>query len=224
MAGPGMTARYPAGRVVPAGWGMTAGCPGRAAPAVSLLAAVLVLVAVLAGCATGSDAVARGGQFDFVSPGGQTRIFYDPPGQRGAVSGVTGESLLEPGRTIGVDDYAGKVVVLNLWGSWCGPCRAEADDLQRVAAATASNGVQLLGIDLRDDHAAAADFVRDRGLGWPSIYDPPGRALLALHGYPRNVVPSTIVLDRQHRVAAIFLVALLDSDLLPVVQRVAAEP
>jgi thiol-disulfide isomerase/thioredoxin len=200
---------------------MTARCPaGRAALAVPLLAAVLVL----AGCATGSDAVARGGQFDFVSPGGQTRILYDPPGQRGAVRGVSGDSLLEPGRTIGVDDYAGKVVVLNLWGSWCGPCRAEADDLQRVATATASSGVQLLGIDLRDDRAAAADFVRDRGLGWPSIFDPPGRALLALHGYPRNVVPSTVVLDRQHRVAAIFLVELLDGDLLPVVQRVAAEP
>jgi hypothetical protein len=61
-------------------------------------------------------------------------------------------------------------------------------------------------------------------LDWPSIYDPPGRSLLGLRGYPRNLVPSTIVLDRQHRVAAIFLTEVLDTDLLPVVQRIAAEP
>ena len=187
------------------------------------LVALLLALAVSSGCATGTDAVARGGQFEFVSPGGQTKIFYDPPDDRGTVSGISGESLLEPGRTIGVDDFAGKVVVINLWGSWCGPCRSEADDLQHVADATAASGVAVLGVDLRDDRAAAADFVRDRGLTWPSIYDPPGRSLLGLHGYPRNVVPSTIVLDRQHRVAAVFLTELLDADLLPVVQRLAAE-
>jgi thiol-disulfide isomerase/thioredoxin len=190
----------------------------------SLVALLLAVLPALAGCATGTDAVARGGQFEFVSPGGRTSIFYDPPSDRGTVSGISGESLLEPGRTIGVDDFAGKVVIINLWGSWCGPCRAEADDLQRVAGATATRGVALLGVDLRDDRAAAADFVRDRGLTWPSIYDPPGRSLLGLRGYPRNVVPSTIVLDRQHRVAAIFLTTLLDADLLPVAQRIAAEP
>jgi thiol-disulfide isomerase/thioredoxin len=188
------------------------------APLVALAAA-----AVLAGCATGTDAVARGGEFEFVSPGGQTTIFYDPPAERGTAGEISGESLLEPGRTLSTADFAGKVVVLNLWGSWCGPCRSEADDLQRVAAATAGSGVALLGIDLRDDRTAATDFLRDRGLTWPSIYDPPGRSLLGLRGYPRNVIPSTIVLDRQHRVAAVFLTELLDTDLLPVVQRIAAE-
>jgi thiol-disulfide isomerase/thioredoxin len=183
----------------------------------------LLLAAALSACGTGTDAVARGGEFEFVSPGGQTKIFYDPPESRGKVAGLSGESLLEAGRTISLDDFQGRVVVLNLWGSWCGPCRAEADDLQRVADATAADGVALLGVDVRDNRDAAADFVRDRGLGWPSIYDPPGRSLLALRGYPRNVVPSTIVLDRQHRVAAVFLQALLTDDLLPVVRRVATE-
>ncbi|HET8640320.1 MAG TPA: TlpA disulfide reductase family protein [Pseudonocardiaceae bacterium] len=186
-------------------------------------ALVGVLLAV-AGCGTGTDAVARGGDFQFVSPGGQTKIFYDPPDSRGQVAGLTGESLLEPGQTLSLASLEGKVVVLNVWGSWCGPCRAEADDLQRVADATAGDGVVLLGIDVRDNRDAAADFVRDRGLTWQSIYDPPGRSLLALRGYPRNVVPSTIVLDRQHRVAAVFLQALLTDDLLPVVRRIATEP
>lgn len=187
------------------------------------LAALLLATGCVAGCATGDDAVAVGGQFEFVSPGGQTTIRYDPPEKRGKVSGLSGDDLMDEGATISLDDFAGKVVVLNLWGAWCGPCRSEADDLQRVQDATADQGVTILGIDLRDNRDAAADFIRDRGLTWPSIYDPPGRSLLALRGYPRNTIPSTIVLDREHRVAAIFLTELLDTDLLPVVEAVAAE-
>ena len=185
--------------------------------------AVLVLLALLsvAGCSTGTDAVARGGSFEFVSPGGQTDIFYEPPADRGAVGELAGESLLEPGSTISLDEYRGRVVVLNVWGSWCGPCRAEADDLQRVA--TADDGVAVLGIDVRDSRSAAADFVRNYELSYPSIYDPPGRSLFALRGAPRSVVPLTVVLDRQHRVAAVFLRPVLASDLLPVVRRVGAE-
>ena len=114
--------------------------------------------------------------------------------------------------------------MLNVWGSWCGPCRAEAPALDQVAEASAPRGVQFLGIDVRDQRDAAADFVRDRGVVYPSIFDPPGRSLLVLRGYPRNAVPSTIVLDRSHRVAAVFLTAVLASDLQPVVDRVAAEP
>lgn len=186
----------------------------------------LALVAVLlAGCSAGTDAVVQGSSFEFVSPGGQTKIFYDPPAQRRPVQKMTGESLMEPGEQISLSDYAGKVVVLNVWGSWCGPCRREMPELQRVYEQTKNSGVQLLGIDVRDaSREAASDFVSNLQITYPSIYDPPGRALLALRGYPHNIVPSTIVLDRQHRVAAIFLMPLLEADLLPVVRRIAGEP
>ncbi|MFI7676322.1 TlpA disulfide reductase family protein [Actinophytocola sp. NPDC049390] len=196
---------------------------GRPIRSWALLAVTALLT--LTGCGTGTDAVSQGSSFEFVSPGGQTRIFYDPPQTRGTIQGLSGEDLLQEGKQIRLSDYAGKVVVLNIWGSWCGPCRAEMPHLQRVYDQTKDSGVQFLGIDVRDENRSAPqDFVRDRGVTYPSIYDPPGRSLLALKGYPRSVVPSTIVLDRQHRVAAIFLTALLDTDLLPVVQRIAAEP
>jgi thiol-disulfide isomerase/thioredoxin len=188
---------------------------------------VLLLVAavlLLAGCATGTDAVARGGSFEFVTPGGKTDIFYDPPATRGVVAGLSGESLTEPGTTVSLQRYRGQVVVLNVWGSWCGPCRAEADDLVRVATATADQGVQFIGIDVRDSRQAGADFARDFGLTYPSIFDPPGRTLLALKGIPRSVVPLTIVLDRQHRVAAVFLHAVHAQDLQPIVERISREP
>ncbi|WP_243418059.1 TlpA family protein disulfide reductase [Actinomycetospora cinnamomea] len=187
--------------------------------------AVLVLLAgllLVAGCSLSSGPA--DGAFVFGGTGGRTTVTYDPPASRGVLPPVSGESLLEPGRQLSTADYRGQVVVLNVWGSWCGPCRAEADALDQVALASAPQGVQFLGIDVRDQRQAAADFVRDRGVVYPSIYDPPGRSLLALRGYPRNAVPSTIVLDRSHRVAAVFLTAVLASDLQPVVDRVAAEP
>ena len=184
---------------------------------------VLLVAGLLAGCATGSDAVARGGTFEFVSPGGKIDIFYDPPASRGTVGELAGESLTAPGTTVSLAQYPDRVVVLNVWGSWCGPCRSEAGELVRVAAATAGQGVQFLGIDVRDSRQAGADFARDFGLTYPSIFDPPGRTLFALKGIPRSVVPLTIVLDRQHRVAAVFLHAVHAQDLQLVVQRIVTE-
>jgi thiol-disulfide isomerase/thioredoxin len=177
---------------------------------------------VLAGCSTGTDAVERGTEFQFVSPGGRTEIFYDGDDRQRAPA-LSGEDLMTS-KKLAVADYPGKVVVLNLWGAWCPPCRVEAPELEKVYRERKADGVQVLGIDVRDENRTAPqDFVRDTGLTYPSIYDPPGRSLLAWQGYPRSVVPSTIVLDREHRVAAVFLRDLLASDLLPVVDRLLAE-
>ena len=176
--------------------------------------------------ARGRDAVAQGGTFEFVSPGGKTDIFYDPPASRGRPGPLSGPDLADPARTLSLDDFAGdNVVVINVWGQWCGPCRAEVSQLQRVYDATRSAGVSFLGIDVRDNNRQAAqDFVADRHVTFPSIYDPAMRTLIAFGGkYPTTVIPSTLVLDRQHRVAAVFLRELLAEDLQPVVQRVAAE-
>lgn len=190
------------------------------------LVLVLVLVLGVTACASGADAVAGGGSFDFVSPGGRTDIFYDPPEQRGTVGALAGPDLMIDGKTTALADFPGEVVVINLWGQWCGPCRREAPELEKVFEATKDSGVQFLGIDVRDPQKdKAQDFVRDFTVSYPSIYDPPMRTLIALGGkFPTSVIPSTLVLDRHHRVAAVFLRALLAQDLEPVVRRVAAEP
>lgn len=197
-------------------------------PSLRLAAAAcsLVVAATVTGCASGDDAVAQGGTFVFVSPGGKTELFYDPPSDRGTVGTVSGEDLMTDGKTTSLADFAGQVVVLNVWGQWCGPCRGEADDLEKVYESTKDMGVQFLGINVRDHTKdKAQDFVVNNDVGYPSIYDPEMRTLLTLgKNYPTSVIPTTIVLDRQHRVAAVFLKELLADDLQPVVERVAQEP
>jgi thiol-disulfide isomerase/thioredoxin len=191
------------------------------------LAFVATAVAgLLVGCSTGDDAVAQGGTFEFVAPGGKTDIYYDPPDHRGRPGPVSGPDLMDPSRTVSVADFADKVVVINVWGQWCGPCRSEVTQLQQVYDATRADGVTLLGIDVRDNNRQAAqDFVKDRNVTFPSIYDPAMRSMIAFGGkYPTTVIPSTLVLDRQHRVAAVFLRELLAADLQPVVKRIAGEP
>jgi len=183
-----------------------------------------LLAALLAGC-SGRDAVAQGGTFEFVSPGGRTDIYYDPPSARGHPGPLSGPNLADPARTLSLDDFRGRVVVINIWGQWCGPCRAEVSQLQQVYGATRAAGVSFLGIDVRDNNRQAAlDFANDRHVTFPSIYDPAMRTLIAFGGkYPTTVIPSTLILDRRHRVAAVFLRELLAADLQPVVQRVAQE-
>ncbi|QWF79881.1 TlpA disulfide reductase family protein [Amycolatopsis sp. CA-230715] len=188
-----------------------------------LLALAVGAVLLVTGCAADKDAKPGGDTFNFVSPKGKLDNFYDG-GDRQPIPKLSGEDLMNPGKQLSVADYAGKVVVINLWGQWCAPCRHESPEMEKTYQQTKAAGVQVLGLDVQDrDRSAPQDFMRDRGLTYPSIYDPPGRSLVQLTGYPRNIIPSTIVVDKKQRVAAVLLRELLASDLVPIVQRIAAE-
>lgn len=122
------------------------------------------------------------------------------PGQRGAPVDLSGKTLT--GSTLDVAAWRGSVVVINIWGSWCGPCRAEAPTLVRVQAATQKDGVRFLGIDVRDTTVTANAFVARFGISYPSLVDDGGTLLLPLrHDVPVSAVPSTAVLDRKGRVS-----------------------
>jgi thiol-disulfide isomerase/thioredoxin len=124
-----------------------------------------------------------------------------PVVDRSAPVVVTGDSLT--GELLSTEDLRGDVVVLNVWGSWCAPCREEAPVLAATSRRLADRGVSFLGINVRDNTAAALAFEKRFGIDYPSIADVDGQALLSLNQYvPANAVPVTLVLDRQGRVAA----------------------
>lgn len=181
-------------------------------------ALTLAVVLAVSACSGGGSAA---GGFSFSSPGGASEISYSGE-NRQPVPELSGPKLVGEG-TIGLSDFADKVVVLNFWGSWCPPCRAEAEDLRRAALALEPDGVQFLGIDIRDTRQAGADFQASFKVPYPSIFDPSMRTLLALRGYPSNAIPSTIVLDRKHRVAQIWLRPVTEREVVAVVSLIAAE-
>lgn len=197
----------------------------RARRALTATAAAVVSSLALTGCATGTDAVASGETFDFVSPGGQLEIFYDPPAERQKIAPMSGPNVLDPDLTVAVADYPGEVVLINLWGQWCGPCRAETDDLQRLQEKYQTQGFTNIGVNLRDPNRdKPVDFIKDNGVTYPSIWDPSQAAVAALQGFPTSVVPATLILDKQHRVAAVYLAEVTDTQLEPVIERLLAEP
>ncbi|MBV7294552.1 TlpA family protein disulfide reductase [Corynebacterium sp. TAE3-ERU12] len=194
----------------------------------AVTAVAAACAATLVGCGAddtvGHDAVAIGGEFEFVSPGGQNQIEY-PPEQRQPVGEIYGPSVRNPDKELHLSDYEGQVVVLNAWGQWCGPCRAESDDLQVVHEWMQDDGIgTVLGINVRDNvRQAAADFLDDNGLTFPSIYDPPFVNASAMGGLPASVIPTTVILDRQHRPAMVLLKATDQNELKDIIQKVAAE-
>jgi thiol-disulfide isomerase/thioredoxin len=165
------------------------------------IAAALAATLILVSCTrTGADEQTRSaGQVGYPTvPRNLTRI---PPDQRKELPTVSGPSL-GSNQTISSQDYRGKVVVINVWGSWCPPCRKEAPDLQAASLET-KDVAQFVGITSKDyDPAPAEAFVRSFKITYPSIYDPTGKALLAFAGeLPPSAIPSTMIIDREGRLA-----------------------
>ncbi len=187
-------------------------------PRLPAVAAALVLSAV-AGC-SGTNAVdqSTANVKGYVAGNGSVHVV--PAADRHAVGPLHGTDLT--GRPIDVAQWRGDVVVVNVWASWCAPCRSEAKSLQAVYDETRSLGVRFLGVDVKDDAANAGAFVRRHGLTYPSLEDEPGRVGLAFRP-PPGAIPSTVVLDRQHREAARFSGEVRYTQLLAVVRDVAGE-
>lgn len=123
------------------------------------------------------------------------------PGERVRIEPIAGTTLA--GDELSVATLAGHVVVLNIWGSWCAPCRDEAPALVAVANRTFDRGVRFVGVDTRDSDDAARAFVRQFDVPYPSIVDERGETLLPLSGVvPLAAVPSTVLIDEEGRVAA----------------------
>lgn len=169
--------------------------------AVPALAAVLALA--LAGCSDDgtsiNDQMRQGDQKGYVA--GDGRIEQLAPEDRSSLielSGITLEDEPWDSR-----DHRGEVVVINVWGSWCGPCDAEAPDLVAVSEDFTEAGapVTFIGVNVRDSVPSAIAFERRHGVPYPSLLDDGGRTLARLQGLATSR-PTTMLLDGEGRVAA----------------------
>ncbi|ARX85522.1 MULTISPECIES: TlpA family protein disulfide reductase [Streptomyces] len=166
----------------------------------TLLAAGAAAAALtLSACGSGGTS-GGSGKTNFIT--GKDGIATVKKSDRHDAPAIDGKTL--DGKQLSIDDYKGKVVVLNVWGSWCPPCRAEAPNFVKVAADT-EDDVQFVGINARDpEKGPAISFEKDYKVRYPSLYDPMGKLMLR---FPKGTlnpqfIPSTIVVDRDGKIAA----------------------
>lgn len=180
----------------------------------ALAAVSASMLACLAGCGA-----APGAQRGFV--GGDGSLTIVPPDQRQLAPRITGELL--GGGSFDSANLVGQVIVYNVWGSWCAPCRKEAPALEAAAQHT-SGSAQFVGINTRDlDQAPAQAFVRAFAISYPSVYDPNGRELVKFGAHlPPSAIPTTLVVDAQGRVAARVLGEVTEATVHGLVDDVAA--
>jgi len=100
------------------------------------------------------------------------------------------------GETVRLSDLQGRPVILNLWASWCGPCKAEMPALERVNRTYAPRGLALLAVNAtnQDSRIAAMDFVQDNGLTFPILFDADGEVSRL---YQLQALPTTFFIDSE---------------------------
>ncbi|OLT26098.1 oxidoreductase [Nocardiopsis sp. CNR-923] len=161
-------------------------------------ASAVATALVLSGCAGGTEIQSNEDQ-RFVSGDGSATAF--DTAERLAAPDVTGTTL--DGDEVALSDYEGGVLVLNVWASWCGPCRAEQPVLDEVHTEYADLGVDFLGVNMKDDDTAASAYVAAQEIPYPSVYDQPGEIPQAFRDtVPPRAIPSTVVIDPDGRIAA----------------------
>lgn len=182
----------------------------------------LAAALALAGCeggAIGQNTPISNGQ-NFVGHSYQTTVF--DAGSRPVAPVVSGTTLT--GKKLSLAAYRGEVVVVNFWGSWCAPCRAEAPALGTLSRQLTSRGVRFVGVDIRDEPDAAEAFMQDFNVSYPSLNDPNGEISLLFHNtVPPAAIPSTIVIDRSGRIAARIVGGVTYTNLRALITNVAAE-
>ncbi|MFI8794057.1 TlpA family protein disulfide reductase [Streptomyces sp. NPDC055105] len=186
-----------------------------------LAAGAAVAALTLSACSSGGTS-GGGNNTNFVTNSGG--ISTVDKGERRDAPKLDGKDL--EGKALDLADYKGKVIVLNVWGSWCPPCRAEANYFAKVANETKGKDVQFVGINTRDPQTEPAlQFEKDHNIPYPSFYDPSGKLMLRFEKGTLNPqsIPSTLVIDRDGKIAARSLRALSEDRLRKMVDPVIAE-
>jgi thiol-disulfide isomerase/thioredoxin len=161
--------------------------------AASVLAAAALVAVLLTGWASGGN----NGVTDVA--GNPSAVLYSA-GHRPLVPDFTATTLA--GSRLSFSSYRGQVVVVNFWGSWCAPCRAEAPALALTAEQYRPAGVAFLGVDVRDTTASALAFTHDFGMTYPSVSDADSVITLDFTAVvPIAGTPTTLVVDRTGHIA-----------------------
>lgn len=175
------------------------------------LVGIAIAALILTSCAGGGTSSS---QESFVSGNGSA--VFIKLGDRMQAPAMSGMTLSGKNYTYSI----GRVTVVNVWASWCAPCRAEAPTL--VALAQKYSEVTFIGILTRDNLASAEAFERRFTIPYPTVTD--DSILLGFKGsLPANAIPTTVVIDRNGKVAARISGQVTVASLTKLIEQVSAE-
>lgn len=185
-----------------------------------LVLLIVAVLAVLSGCSGSKGGPEKSGsEFRFVegTPSGEVIAKAD----RKNAPEITGKLLDDA--SFDLADHDGKIVVLNFWASWCAPCRVEIPDLIQIASTYGPDGVELVGVLVKDSKDQGEAYAKQVGMTYPSIFDPKATVALRFRGFSVPALPSTIVIDKQGKVAAVFVSKVELADLTSTTEKLLAE-
>jgi thiol-disulfide isomerase/thioredoxin len=142
------------------------------------------------------------------------------PDSRRPAQNIRGSSL--DGGQLSLKASKGNVVLVNFWASWCGPCTVETPQLEQVYRSLHGSGLDFLGVDTKDTRSGARTRVAEFNMTYPVLYDQQGESQLRLGNIPGSL-PFTVLVDRQGRVAAVYLTKLTAKDLAGPLRTLLAE-
>jgi thiol-disulfide isomerase/thioredoxin len=170
-----------------------------------ITAVLLVLLLLASGCKRGENSDAAGDKKDEKTATAATATGTDV----GATLPEYSATNLD-GTKFELASKRGSVVLLNLWATWCGPCRYEIPELQRIHDAYASRGFAVVGISVDESGVESVrDFVQEQKMAYPVVLDPQGTLANMLQ---TSVLPTSVLLDRSGKIVWKKYGAILEGD------------
>lgn len=187
-----------------------------------MIAPLALLLALLAACSGGKNAVDQNANNEFRYSSANSKGTLIPAANRKQAGDVTG-TLMQGGQ-FQLSQDKGKIVLLNFFASWCPPCQTESPQLDSLFQERKATGFDLVGLDVKDpirDQLTA--FVANKKLTYPIVVDQAAKTAIQLGNLPLAGLPASVLIDKQGKVAAVYVGPVFIKDLDPVLDQLSKE-